>query len=135
MPQNGPIVVADGKATPANHTFNPRGIGLDGNVARFVEVTSAGLGQQPSLSVSVRQPTAKSRMAKVECVLTIPNVVEAQVNGVPVSQVMSTAVGRVSFSIPSGLVAADRKDLRVMISNLLKEAKVADVIDNVESFW
>lgn len=133
MPANANIVINDGAATPVAHTFKPSRI--DGDVALFFEDKTSLIGR-PKLTVGVRSPNGSGDAHKVQIRITQPKVITTtDTSGKSVTSVDYEDLGTVELMVSKRGSATERKDLRVLLSNVLINSQVASVIDNAEFFW
>lgn len=135
MPQNAPIVIKDGAATPADHTFAP--INVDGNVASYKERAGTTAIGWPQLSVSLREP-AKGGVGtyKVQVKLTQPKVLTTtDSTGKQVTSVDYTNLAVVDLVISASSTKQERVDIRTLLMNALKSATVISVVDDLEFIW
>jgi len=124
MPANAAIVINDGKASPASHTFTP--IKVDGGAAYFRDLSMSPAGVADTLIMSLKD-TGKLRTAKISIVR--PRAVTETVNGVVNTKVGDFASIGVVVNIPLTWAEADVKDCRVMTSNALLNALVLALVD------
>lgn len=126
MPQAQNIAINDGKATPTTITLKPKSVGAD----TLLKGDAPILAGAPSLRLRHRLATA-SAPANSRMVLQVP-VVE-DVDGTDKVTRFSTITIECITSPESS--AAERKDLRVLASNLLKDATIESMIDDGEQVW
>lgn len=131
-----PIAIADGKTpTAATHNFKPK---ASDPVATYRRDEVAG---QPaiaweSISIKVKTAAANQDQNIIDIDLSIP--VLEQVTGgtssgyVAAPRVAHTMKAKVSFYVSNRSDIDGRKDLRVMLSNLLKHQAVIDAVDSFE---
>lgn len=132
MPANGNITIADGATTPVNHTFNPSGLDGAKGTAQFTERTDGVFVGESKLDVTVRPVTKGQPTRKVVLLLTLPKRT-TDVNG-NVS-VAYENLGKAEFTYSATSSTQERKNLRVLLSNAMINAMVAQVVDNNETFW
>jgi phosphoribosylformylglycinamidine (FGAM) synthase PurS component len=135
MPQNTAITIKDGATTPADHVFSPTSILA--NLAQWNERGSSGsLVGQPTITWSVRAPTKQSATYKVTGKLSVPKAVTVtDSTGKTVTSVDYTNLASLDVVLHERSSKQERKDLRVMMSNLLINAVIAATIDDVEGIW
>lgn len=129
MPAAARITVVDGKATPVSHHFDPNAV--ESNSAVLANSAASTLSGREKLVVSVR-PASGTAPGKVSIRLTLPTETTQTDGTVGVSQ-YQTAVLELMMS-PSS-TAAMRKDMRVMLKNLLDNVSIIDVIENVTPIY
>lgn len=135
MPQNTTIAIQDGAATPVTHTFNPQSIDSNGVAVYKERVSGVPIGQ-PQLSLSVRAPAGNSATYKVSGRLTMPKVVTTtDSSGKTVTSVDYAPLGTFDFVLPVKADKIDRTNMRVLLSNALKNAVVISMIDDLEGVW
>lgn len=127
------ITINDGQATPVPHAFVPVKSGLESVWKRV------GVANQPAVAMESIKAVAKlaegNGINKVVIDLALPFL--EQVTGgtsagyVAAPQLAYTERAQVTFFLPQRSEVAGRKDLRVMLSNLLKDAQIVDLIDNL----
>lgn len=130
MPQLTNIVLKDGAATPANHTFNP--LGIEKNVATLVESTGVPLGDK---RLSVGQSSTPQGRRKVTMKLVVPVMQDASVNGVTRPTIVRTAYANVEFSFDAGSSIQERKDARAYVTSALADASLVSVIDQLSALY
>lgn len=123
------IVVNDGAVTPVSHTFNPMGKPSGSDYEIYVERASGKPEFQSEIRIKTQQPSKSGQPYKVFVTMIQPKVVN--VNGVDTLDRQSRL--DLTFTTSSRSITQDRKDLRVMLSNLLANAQVIAVIDNLET--
>lgn len=126
------IAIADGQATPVTHTFYPITSGQD---SKFREnQASLPLIGQGMIDQVLKLDTRRG-LNRVRIVLELP----ALETATAANSAGYTAAPKVAYSnratvelvLPSRGTAAQRKDLRVLLSNLLLNATVIDTIENL----
>lgn len=130
------IAIQDGQASPATHTFVPIKSGLE---SQWRE-NQAGLPLigQPTIT-SVLKLNSQNGLNRVKMVLELP----ALETATAANSQGYTAAPKVGYSnritidmvLPSRGTSAQRKDLRVLARNLLADAVVVDLIDNLNTSY
>lgn len=128
------IVIQDGKATPATHTFYPIMSGQESSW-RENQASLPLVGQ--GTVVEVLKLDNRNGLNRVRLVLELP----ALETATGANSTGYTAAPKVAYSnratvemvLPSRGTSDQRKDLRVLLSNLLKDAVVIDTIDNLNT--
>ena len=134
MPQNTAIAIADGASTPVVHTYSPTSI--DAGLAKWNERASGVLIGQPTITWSTRAPTKASPTYKMTGKLTIPKVVvTTDSTGKTVSSVDYTNLASFDIVVSDRSSKQERTDLRVLLSNLLKNAVIVSAVDDAEGIW
>lgn len=119
------IVLADGQASPANHTFEVLTAQSGTDVsARWVEKSAgiyAGFLQLTSL---VRRTNNKS--TKVQVKVSIPSLATDGTNAL-----IHTSIATVDVVLPDTMTTAERKDIRAYIANALDNAIIKASIEDL----
>lgn len=128
MPALANIVINDGASTPVAHTFAP--VTTDGLIASLKERVGVPVGY-PGLTASVRPPVKGGEVYKERFSLTLPTTVT--IDGV--TSVDYTNVGNIEMLISERSTEQDRKNLRVLMINLLSHATVTTVVEKLEPIY
>lgn len=140
MPAIGNIVIADGQATPVNHTFSPVGISAD-NVATFND-RSAGIPiGYNALTMSLRQPSknGSARNFKAQLKLVLPTLevtspsTSTGIQPAPTKAYDCMAV--VEFVLPERSSLQNRKDLLTLLKNALATTVTTAVVQDLENVY
>lgn len=129
MPSLNQIVINDGASTPVAHTYSP--VTTDGQLALLKEKVGLPKGF-PSLTISCRQPVNGNGLYRVRIGLQLPTLVTGADGSSTVAYTRSASLDMV---IPDSTTAQERKDLRVLVANLLLNASVTSVIESPEPLW
>lgn len=129
------IVVADGKTTPVDHTLIPVTSGLN---ASWRE-NASGLPLIGQMTVATTLKLGSNGINRVRCVLDIP----ALETATAANSSGYTAAPRVAYSnrvaiefiLPSRGTDEQRRDLRVILSNLLAGDMASDLIDHLNAAY
>lgn len=139
MPAIGNIVVNDGATTPVAHTYAPAGI--DGINARYADRASGIPIGYNTIDLSLRAPSAKSLEPMYLATFRVKTPVlevtsPSTASGIqPAPTVAYTLIGESKFWMPERSSLQNRKDLLAMHKNLLANAVVTSVIENLESVY
>jgi hypothetical protein len=135
MPSNAPIAIFDGATTPVSHSFSPKAI--NGNIASFQEILSGVPIGYPVLTVSNREPVKGSAgVYRVTMKLVVPKVITTtDVSGKTVTSVDYSNSAEITLLLSERSSTQERKNIRVLASNLLMNASPAAVVDNLEFYW
>jgi hypothetical protein len=128
----GNLVIQDGQGTPVTHTFYPIQSGAL-SLWRENQSTLPIIGQG-TVAVNVKIDT-KGGLNKVRVTMDLP----ALETATDANSAGYTAAPKVAYSnkvtmeffLPSRGTSAQRKDLRVLIADLMTEAILIDTIDNI----
>lgn len=121
------LTLADGQATPANHTFNPVGISPDG-VASWADRSGGIALGYPVVSVRMKTPSAGSRNYRITAKVVTP-ILEvtspSTASGIqPAPTKAYDLIGTMEFVIPERSTLAQRKDFIAFVRNFLATASV-----------
>lgn len=145
MPQAANIVLADALATPVNHTFIPIGKDKDG-VFWFEDQSQASPAGYWRVSIQLKRPVAlkagqNSNGRQYRAVIGLHEpilevVSNSTVSGIIPAPVVSYIPRNFNESvIPERSTLQNRKDLRKMSMNLLGNALVVDVLENLTDIY
>lgn len=126
------IAIVDGQATPVTHTFIP--FATNPNPSWREAQSGLALVGQPWMVITVKQDTGNG-LNKVRVVLDLPalETITGQ-NAAGYTAAPKVAYDNkvvMDFFLPSRGTAAQRKDLRVLSSNLLLNSQIVDIIENL----
>lgn len=128
---NVDLILADGKNTPVNHTFNPMSRVQD-NVTRWCETTANGglaLGFS-EITFSVREPVANAAVPVYKLINTV-RVPKVDVSIPSAPKILATAEVRIEWKFPAVMNDAERKDVVAYVRNLLTFAGANTLGDNI----
>lgn len=125
MPAIASIAIQDGLGTPQTHTFTPR----QTNPALYrnsnSDASASGVQYDETLLVDVRiNPTG---ISKVNLTMKVPHS-DSSVS--PAREWFEQV--KVEFFLSNLSTVADRKDIRTLLKNLLADAQIVAVVDNLE---
>ncbi|UUW21408.1 MAG: hypothetical protein [Sanya fiers-like virus 49] len=128
------ITVDDGKTTPVSHVFNP--IMSVPPTYRRNGVSGQALIAQERLLLQALLAKTSTGVNRVQMELVIP-VAEIPAGGTSSGYTAPPAIAhemrvKVEFLLHQRSDMDGRKDLRVMLSNLLKSQQIIDMIDKLE---
>lgn len=128
------IAINDGKSTPESHVYVPMKSGIDAQWKR------TGVAGQPA--VAMEQVTASAKLVetangvnKIDIELSIP-VLEQVTGGTSAGYTAAPALAhtlraKVTFFAHQRSDVAGRKDMRVLLTGLLANAQIVDLVDNL----
>lgn len=128
------ITIADGAATPVNHTFNP----VESDPATYRENGNSAIPATGQSEIGLTLREAKNGNGINRAVITLKLPVLETVSGstiggyTPAPAVAYYLPVKVEMMLPDRSTGAQRKDLRVMLKNLLDNAQVVALVDNLE---
>lgn len=132
------LTLADGQATPVNHTFNPVNIDATG-VARWADRVGGIAIGYPVVSVSLRSPTKDSRAYKLVIKVVSPTLEVTSPSTSTGIQPAPTKAYDCIFSgemvLPERSTQAQRKDLLAFVKNMLANAVVTNAVNDFESVY
>lgn len=125
-----PIVINDGAATPVAHTFNPVSVNPAQYREALANVPTVGQGM-----IGIKIGASNGAVQRVTLTLALP-ALEVPAGGTTAGYVAApkaayTNTVKAEFILPIRGTAAQRKDLRVLLLNLLANAQVIDAVDNM----
>lgn len=127
------IVINDGQATPVAHTFYPQA--SDPDAVYRESLSGIALIGNGTMKATVKLSSAAEGLNRVRLVLALPalETVTAQNSAgyTAAPKVAYTNTASMDFILPNRGTTAQRKDLRVLCSNLLLNAQVIDIIENL----
>lgn len=132
------MTLADGQATPANHTFAP--VGIDqASVAKWADrATGIALGF-PTVSFSLRSPSKGSRNFRLTAKVVSP-VLEvtspSTSTGIqPAPTLAYNLIANVDIVLPERSTIAQRKDLIAYLKNYLATTTIQNAVENFEQVY
>lgn len=127
------ITLADGQATPVNHTFEPV-LSQPGLVTYHDKVSGVSLGY-PVLTIGNRLPNQANRNYKATAKIRTPilEAVSTAANGfTPGPTLAYELMLKIDCVIPSRATLAEREDIYAYGKNLLADAVMASLVENTE---
>jgi hypothetical protein len=133
------LTLADGQATPVNHTFAPVNIDVNG-VARWADRSSGIALGFPVISSSLRVPSKGSRNYKLTMKVALPVLEQTSASTATGIQPAPTKAYDLLFNcefvLPERSTLAQRNDILAYAKNLLANAGVVTAaIQNFESVY
>jgi hypothetical protein len=123
------ITIADGATTPVNHVFIPAG----SNPSQWEDSDAAKVYKASQYRVTTTRKVSNSTkgLTRVKVVVELPTMG----NGVslPASEVDYTHTFIIEAICPNRGLKQERKDMRVLSKNLLSDAQIVDVIDELRA--
>ncbi len=134
MPAFGTITIKDGATTPADHVFSP--VKIDGDVATFANRTSGVPAKYETLTISNRDPNGgNGQVNRVQISLAIPVVADGSDPAVKAGTVIRTLRFDGTLLEPVTSTLQERKDLRALTWNVMNDATVKAVVENLEHVY
>lgn len=130
-----PIAIVDGQTVPVTHTFNPIQSIDPATYSRNGDTSVPVIGQERILLSLKMGASTSDAVNRANLTLRIP-VLETPEGGSSSGYVAPPKVAfylqaTVNFFLPNRCTAAHRKDLRVLLKNLLSDAQVVELIDTM----
>lgn len=132
------LTIADGQATPVNHTFNPVTIDANG-VAKWADRSGGIALGYPTVTMSVRQPTKGSRATKVSLKVWTP-ILEvtspSTMTGIqPAPTKAYDLLATIDLVLPERSTLAQRNDILAYVKNLMANSVVTAAVQNGETIY
>lgn len=126
MPAIAALTLADGQATPVNHTFSPVNIDA-GGVARWADRSGGISIGFPTLTAALKNPSAKgSRSYRYTLKVTVPTLevtAPSTATGIqPAPVVAYNHLCNIEFVLPERGTLAQRNDILAYVKNVLANA-------------
>ncbi len=141
MPQASNIVLADAQGTPVNHTFKPIGREGPNQVFVFTDSTAPNSIGQWRVTVDVRmaKTMAPDAVHRIKVTLSEPVMEvlgDANAAGYIAAPVVAYTPRSIhEFIVPVRATSLDRQNLMKMSPNLLANAQIKAVVENLEYLW
>lgn len=140
MPALAALTVNDGQATPVAHTFSPVRIDEKG-VASFYDRSGGVAIGFPRIAISLREPvvpvkagvTSDALKRNYKAIITID--VPKLESSTSVPTVAYVHAARIELLLPERGELQDRDDLVSYAGNLLSNATVKSIIENLEAYY
>lgn len=136
--QIAPLTLADGQATPVNHTFNPVNIDYLG-VAKWADRSGGIALGFPVVTLSTRQPTAANRSYKVVAKVVTPVLdISSPSTSTGIQPAPSKAydlVANIEFVLPERSTLQQRKDILAYVKNAIANSVVTAAVQDFESVF
>jgi hypothetical protein len=134
MPQLTSITVNDGLDTPVSHTFERGNFPVQGavTVGTLYESDGTIIGDNKLSLKTVDR--SKARLRPVLS-LSVPVTVTETINGVSVESVVDTNHIRIEGNFGSSSTTDNRKVIRGLAANLLDDATVKALFEDLEGLW
>lgn len=130
MPAIAAIAIADGKVSPATHTFSPTT--TNGQKANLDNRSGPFPSAFENLSIEVIKPTSPLGAYRLTATLKLP-VTATDVGGV--ERVSRFAKADVTMHFTQESTEAERKDACALVSNLFAHATMKDIVAKLEPLY
>lgn len=132
------MTLADGQATPVNHTFAP--VGIDqASVAKWADRSGGIALGFPVVSFSLRSPSKGTRSFRLTAKVVTP-VLEvtspSTSTGIqPAPTLAYNLIANVDIVLPERSTVAQRKDLVAFLKNYLATATIQNAVESFEQVY
>jgi len=131
------LVLADGQATPVNHTFTPRGV--KNAIAKWQDISGGVVAGYPTITFSLREPTKASKATKVTAKIVVPTLeVTSPSTATGIQPAPTKAYDNlcnIEFVFNERSSQAQRKDLAAYVKNYLASAAFQAALNDNETIW
>lgn len=141
MPAFADITLADGQATPVNHTFNPIDIDANG-IARWQDVSGGIVLGYPTITLSVKRPAPRNvgnRNYKVIFKVVLPVLeVTSPSTGTGIEPAPTLAYNLIATTevvLPERSALAERKDLGAYLANFLAKTEWISAVQDLKPIY
>lgn len=139
MPAIAALTIADGQATPVNHTFSPVNIDSSG-IAKWADRSGGIALGYPVVTFSQRPPVRGSRNYKMIVKVSLPVLEQTSAStatGIQPAPTLSYALsGTMELVMPERSTLAQRNDLLAYVRNMMANATVVTAgVQNFESVY
>ncbi len=132
------LTLADGQATPVNHTFAPVNIDQAG-IAKWADRVGGIAIGYPTITYSLRQPNKGSRSYKLTAKVVVPVLEQTSpstATGIQPAPVKAyDLLANVDFVLPERSTLSQRNDLLAYVKNVLGNAIITSGVQNFESVY
>lgn len=125
------LTLADGQASPVNHTFTAKGV--RNGIAKWKDQVGAVEAGMPVATFSLRESTSSSPMTKVTMKIRLP-VLETDPSFIVPTVAYENFVN-IEFATHQRCTLAERKDLLAFAKNLLATTPMGDSVKDGETIW
>lgn len=129
MPAIATLTIADGQASPVNHSFDP--VTTDGSLAKWADRSPTIPSGYRTIQLEVSPPSGNRTTNKWQAGFNMP--VVATVNGV--DTVVRNSSAQLTLNIHPESTLQERKDLMAYIANMLAIAGVKTSLQNLEPYY
>lgn len=137
MAQIANLVLADGQATPVNHTFSP--IDVRDGVAKWADKVGGISVGFPVITYSVRQPSKAARSYKITRKITLPVLAQTSPStstGIqPAPTKAYELIHNSEWVLPEQSTLADRQNLLAYVKNFDANVVMKNGAELFETVW
>lgn len=138
MPAIAALTLADGQATPVNHTFGVVGIDAQG-VARWADRSGGIALGFPQVNISLKNPSKDSRNFRVTAQVVCPVLEQTSASTATGIQPAPTKAydvrANVELVLPERSTLQQRKDLAAYLKNFLATAVITTAVEQFETVY
>lgn len=144
MGQRANIILADGQATPVDHTFAPTQDAKNGN-SIFLDRSGGIAAGYPTMVINLREPDPAftvrkdaSRLFKSDVRIIVPTLETISNNSAGYTPAPSAAyacMGRLQMFMPERSTTQERKNLQAYMRNWLAHAVANSLYQDNEGIW
>lgn len=149
MPAIAAITLANGEATPVNHTFNPLGQDAKTGIWWFEDAsprvsTTSSLGF-PRIGIQTKRQTSSEAgtsagtiVNRVQITVALPQLETLGTSSsglTPAPTIAYVDRAKMEFILPARDALADRKDVLAFAKNALANANVIDLVQNLSALY
>lgn len=127
MPAFQSLTLADGQATPANHTFVP--VSLNENLAVWYDRALSVQSAQPYVTARLVAAKGASGVSRVNVTIAVP--LYDDVGG----KLINTVRGSVELLIPGTATQAQRDNIAAYVKNLTAHATIQSMVKGPEGIY
>jgi len=133
MPAIAAITLTDDNTT--DHVFKPQKI--EGGIAFYKDTTGGVPAGFSTLTISQQEPSNKGSVYRIKIALAVPKIDDVTVSGGSVSEVSVVRTSRFNgeFLIPIQSELVEREDLVAMVRDLMSDAVIDAVVEQLESIY
>jgi len=132
------LTLADGQATPVNHTFSPVNIDSAG-IAKWADRSGGIALGFPIVTFSMRAPTKTSRVYKVSRKIVVPVLEQTSAStatGIQPAPTLSYSLTHnEEWILPERSTLAQRKDLLAYVKNMTNNTVMSTAVQDFESVY
>jgi hypothetical protein len=125
------MVLADGQATPVNHTFTARGV--KNGIATWKDLSGGIPAGYPTVTYSLRESTKATQAMKVKSQIAVPKLETSPSFLVPTEAYRCLL--NIDAVLPDRCTDQDRKDLYAYGVSLLAHVVLSGGIKNGDAVW
>lgn len=134
MSQIANIVIADGAGTPVSHTFEPISSALPAIWRESID--GVPLYGEPEISLNLIRGSSMNTVRAKLMLPVMETITGTTGDGYSAAPKVAYSVqASAEFKLPARSTITERKDLRVLLRNLLADAVMVDAVDSVKPVY